>query len=410
MRYDRRIPNHHLGETYAIFKTRYRAASDDLSEAEAFQLYALEDSIVTSLLSKNPYTPVNVLTRIVDDFIDDFEAFRDLEIHRNYSLPSECVRKIYNAGHNAGYINVRYHPNLPLDIMELEATQKSFYARKDIISNRSTPTHLLEYIYKTYKSDSEKLSIAEHPNVPEYITFEVLQKSEETAFNAILLRSPLTKSLMESLKAIYPLSKLTYASRNKNVPSSFLEELYTLKIDGKKERERLLYDIAANPNVSTKFFERMWSNGDPILPIRVGFIRNPSTPSYILDELVKTPGYENSLVRNPAITNDQLRQIDLSSTSVHNFYDFLKNIDDATMAHLLTSQSPSREMIWIFCMQDCISLETFIQAIRLSKIYAPVTASMLTDENKPISAQFKEYCGIDTSRLPSNMILELLGV
>jgi hypothetical protein len=365
MRYDRHIPNHHLGETYAIFKTRYRAASDDMSETEAFQLYALEDNIVTSLLSKNPYTPVNVLTQIVDDFIDDFEAFRDLEIHKNHSLPSECVRKIYNAGHNVGYINVRYHPNLPLDLMEIEASQKSFYARENIISNRSLPTHLLEYIYETYKSVSDKSSIAQHPNAPEYIIFEVLQNSEGNKFNAILSRSSLTESLMESLKAIYPLSKLTYASRNKNVPASFLEELYALKIEEKEEREELLYDIAANPNVSTELFEKMWSNGNPIHPTRVGLIRNPSTPSYMLDELIKTPGYLISLISNPAITNAQLRKIDLSSTIVHNFYDFLKNIDDATIAHLLTSKTPTREMIWTLCMQDCISLETFIQAIRL---------------------------------------------
>ena len=226
---------------------------------------------VMSLIASNPATPVKVIEELVNELPD-------------YSAVMNSIAK---------------NPNTPLVVLERLANNSDTDVHYDVACNVNTPPELVEQILKntdweTIEAIFTNTEIKIPPNVLERLATYTDTNGLEYLMSfrrAFVARHPHTTGVTLARLSMYEDEDIHDAIlTNPNTPPEVLERLFN---EGD-------YGSASNPSIPIKYLEQCATSINDWM--RISAVRNPKTPSHLLEILSHDEDLVADVAENPNIS------------------------------------------------------------------------------------------------------------
>ena len=209
-----------------------------------------EDKDVKKEVARNPRTPAEVLTKLVENEDEDVDVRRLAVKHP--SIPVDILTKLAEDRSLEVRCGVAENPNTPVDILRKLTKDEDWLVRIGVAKNPRTPVEVLKNLAED-RSLEVKYEVIKNPRTP----VEVLKKLAEDRSWGI--RNEL--------------------ARNQNTPVEILSKL------AEDEDWRVRARVAKNPITPVEVLKKLADDGDGA--VRCGVAENPRTPVEVLRKLAE---------------------------------------------------------------------------------------------------------------------------
>jgi hypothetical protein len=411
---------------YRESKLERLSRSKTITSEQCEMIYNLQDDAFLEGLARNPFADVRILEKLYNDLKND--SYEDsvvlMPLMYNPSLPHSIMEEAVVSSDR--YISKWVALNPALDALMVETlrarNENSIYI--SLCNNPHLDSNILRELYYRLRYEQEDFIplFARNVSTPVDVLSQIVEEGiyPENSFNALLMNPSLTTDIINKLFTQHSPTDLVALARH--APTPIVDMLYHSLQKGEnigQRNRRLWVGIGRNKNTNPSILEEMHHSGDALYAPNV-LAGNPSTPTYILEELAHTTKRDvlNSLAMNPAITQKIVLDIDwmkLSRVPLGRVANCQHATAERVKATFLAIDETSELQVEENLMRSPLAeIEDIIHALRATTGFKDTPLGLLFDREeflypKLVGFMKSEY-NVDITTMPDSLVLQLLDI